>query len=131
MPFAATVPGVGLPRRIGNCAVPCAVPCTSVIRLLKPAVKQTRPPTDVPSCKLECEGLAALLSWPAGTITQADGLDLLAEFMGVKDEVFALTQQVRAGLCLPSCGSLALPLLAALRRHRGHRQVLSVWLVRA
>jgi hypothetical protein len=31
----------------------------------------------------------------AGTITKADGLDLLAEFMGVKDEVFGLTQQVR------------------------------------
>jgi hypothetical protein len=30
----------------------------------------------------------------SGTITLADGLDLLAEFMGVKDEVFALTQQV-------------------------------------
>eukprot|EP00983_Pelagomonas_calceolata_P097942 1158299-Pelagomonas_calceolata.AAC.4 len=35
---------------------------------------------------------------PPGTITRADGLDLLAEFMGVKDEVFALTQQVR-GMC--------------------------------
>uniref|UniRef100_A0A515EIS9 Glycerol-3-phosphate dehydrogenase [NAD(+)] n=1 Tax=Dunaliella salina TaxID=3046 RepID=A0A515EIS9_DUNSA len=31
------------------------------------------------------------------TITRADGLDLLAEFMGVKDEVFALTQQAKDG----------------------------------